>query len=49
MSVRGARVEVALDLVPAAREGDVVLVHAGVALSVVREGDAAPGRDAGEA
>lgn len=49
VSVRGARVEVALDLVPAAREGDVVLVHAGVALSVVREGDAAPSREAGEA
>jgi hydrogenase maturation factor len=38
VSVRGARTEVALDLVPEAREGDTVLVHAGVALSVLREG-----------
>jgi hydrogenase maturation factor len=43
VSVRGARVEVALDLVPEARAGDDVLVHARVALSIVRE-DA----DAGE-
>jgi hydrogenase maturation factor len=48
VSVRGARVEVALDLVPSAREGDTVLVHAGVALSVVRSEDAAPGRDGEE-
>jgi len=41
VSVRGARVDVALDLVPEARAGDTVLVHAGVALSVVREGEAA--------
>jgi hydrogenase maturation factor len=34
--VRGARMEVALDLVPEARLGDSVLVHAGVALSVLR-------------
>ncbi len=37
VSVRGARVEVALDLVPEATAGDTVLVHAGVALSLVRE------------
>jgi hydrogenase expression/formation protein HypC len=34
--VRGARVDVALDFVPEARPGDTVLVHAGVALSLVR-------------
>ena len=37
MDVRGARVEVALDLVPGAKAGDTVLVHAGVALSIVRD------------
>jgi hydrogenase maturation factor len=37
VSVRGARLEVALDLVPEALAGDVVLVHAGVALSRVRD------------
>ena len=37
VSVRGATVEVALDLVPEAREGDSVLVHAGVALSLLRD------------
>jgi hydrogenase maturation factor len=37
VSVRGARVEVALDLVPGARAGDDVLVHAGVALSIVED------------
>jgi hydrogenase maturation factor len=37
VSVRGARVEVALDLVPEARAGDDVLVHAGVALSIVKD------------
>lgn len=37
VGVRGARVEVALDLVPEARAGDVVLVQAGVALSIVRD------------
>jgi hydrogenase maturation factor len=37
VSVRGARVEVALDLVPDVETGDCVLVHAGVALSRVRE------------
>jgi hydrogenase maturation factor len=41
VSVRGALVDVALDLVPLAREGDIVLVHAGVALSVVDGGAAA--------
>lgn len=41
VSVRGAKVEVALDLVPDAGEGDFVLVHAGVALSVLREDAAA--------
>jgi hydrogenase maturation factor len=41
VSVRGAMVEVALDLVPEAGEGDTVLVHAGVALSIVREDEAA--------
>jgi hydrogenase maturation factor len=37
VSVRGARVDVALDLVPEARRGDEVLVHAGVALALVRD------------
>ena len=37
VSVRGARVEVALDLVPGARVGDDVLVHAGVALTIVKD------------
>ena len=37
VSVRGAQVEVALDLVPDAQAGDSVLVNAGVALSLVRE------------
>ncbi len=37
VSVRGARTGVALDLVSEAREGDTVLVHAGVALSLVKE------------
>jgi hydrogenase expression/formation protein HypC len=37
VDVRGARLEVALDFVPAARVGDSVLVHAGVALSVLSE------------
>lgn len=35
VSVRGAVVDVALDLVPDAQVGDGVLVHAGVALSIV--------------
>jgi hydrogenase maturation factor len=43
VSVRGARVEVALDLVPAAAVGDAVLVHAGVALTVVCEEPAETG------
>lgn len=46
VSVRGACVDVALDLVPGARTGDDVLVHAGVALSVV--GDPLTGHPAGE-
>jgi hydrogenase maturation factor len=37
VSVRGARLDVALDLVPEAKAGDTVLVHAGVALSLVRD------------
>ena len=37
VSVRGARVEILLDAVPEARVGDSVLIHAGVALSVIRE------------
>jgi hydrogenase maturation factor len=40
VSVRGARTDVLLDLVPEAAVGDTVLVHAGVALSLVRD---APG------
>ncbi len=46
VSVRGATVEVALDLVPEARVGDSVLVHAGVALSRVREGSSSSDREA---
>lgn len=42
VSVRGARREVALDLVPEAGVGDSVLVHAGVALS--RLGEEGPDR-----
>jgi hydrogenase maturation factor len=38
VSVRGAQVEVALDLVPGAKAGDSVLVQAGVALALVRVG-----------
>jgi hydrogenase maturation factor len=38
VSVRGAQLEVALDLVPEAGPGDNVLVHAGVALSLMRDG-----------
>jgi hydrogenase maturation factor len=37
VSVRGARTSVLLDLVPEARAGDTVLVHAGVALALVRD------------
>ena len=44
VSVRGARLEVALDLVPEAAPGDTVLVHAGVALSLLRD-DAKAGRE----
>jgi hydrogenase maturation factor len=39
VSVRGARASVVLDLVPEARAGDTVLIHAGVALALM--GDAA--------
>ena len=39
VSVGGARTDVALDLVPEARSGDRVLVHAGVALSVLSGAD----------
>jgi hydrogenase maturation factor len=49
VSVRGARVEVALDLVPEARPGDAVLVHAGVALSLVREAEETENEREGEA
>jgi hydrogenase maturation factor len=38
VSVRGAQLEVALDLVPEAAPGDTVLVHAGVALALMRDG-----------
>ena len=37
VSVRGARTSVVLDLLPEARAGDTVLVHAGVALALVRD------------
>jgi len=37
VSVRGARVQVAFDLLPEARVGDTVLFHAGVALARLRE------------
>jgi hydrogenase maturation factor len=47
VSVRGARIEVALDLVPQARVGDAVLVQAGVALALVRE-EAATADERGE-
>jgi hydrogenase maturation factor len=39
ISVRGARMRVMLDLVPEAVAGDTVLVHAGVALSLLRGAD----------
>ena len=43
VSVRGARVEVAADLVPEAGVGDAVLIEAGVALARLRtEGERAP-------
>ena len=48
LSVRGAQVEVALDLVPEAQVGDSVLVHAGVALSLLRD-EAAAAAGPGEA
>jgi hydrogenase maturation factor len=47
VSVRGARLEVALDLVPEAKAGDEVLVHAGVALSLLRDGGGAQGEREG--
>jgi hydrogenase expression/formation protein HypC len=37
VSVHGARIDVALAFVPEARPGDIVLVHAGVALSLVTD------------
>jgi hydrogenase maturation factor len=37
VDVRGAQVRIALDLVPRARVGDAVLVHAGVAIATWRE------------
>jgi hydrogenase maturation factor len=37
VSVRGARTSVFLDLLPEARLGDTVLVHAGVALALVKD------------
>ena len=37
LSVRGARVEVELELLPEARVGDSVLVHAGVALALLEQ------------
>ena len=37
VSVRGALVEVAFDLLPDARVGDTVLFHAGVALARLQE------------
>jgi hydrogenase maturation factor len=46
VSVRGARTSVVLDLVPEAEAGDTVLVHAGVALALVR--DAPDGVEWGE-
>ncbi len=39
VSVRGARVTVAADLVPSAQVGDAVLIHAGVALARLGEED----------
>ncbi|MBA3892131.1 MAG: HypC/HybG/HupF family hydrogenase formation chaperone [Gemmatimonadales bacterium] len=38
----GARAGVALDFVPDARPGDVVLVHMGVAIGLVAAGEAVP-------
>ena len=47
LSIRGARTEVALDFVPEARAGDDVLVHAGVALSIVETAETAETGDDG--
>lgn len=41
LSVGGARARVALELLPAAKVGDVVLAHAGLALAVIQP-DGAP-------
>ncbi len=46
VSVRGATVEVVLDLVPAAGVGDTVLVHAGIAVSLLRDGGESVDREA---
>lgn len=40
VDILGVTREVALDLTPAAKEGDFVLVHAGFAIEVVNEEDA---------
>jgi hydrogenase expression/formation protein HypC len=40
VALAGARAQVALDLVPEAKVGDYVLVHAGFALTVVDEAEA---------
>ena len=40
VSLAGARAQVAIDLVPEARVGDYVLIHAGFALTIVDEADA---------
>ena len=37
VSVRGACARVVLDLLPAARPGDTVLIHAGVALALMQD------------
>ena len=40
VSLAGARTEVAVDLVPEAKVGDYVLLHAGFAITVLAEADA---------
>jgi len=40
VSMGGSTLEVGLDLVPKARSGDYILVHAGIALEVMEEKDA---------
>lgn len=42
VSVRGARSRVALGLLPEAKPGDTLLVHAGAAIAIVRDGAANP-------